>query len=83
MSEKTNRENVKLVDFKNTAPADDPDHVLDEAKGNFESVFLCGWDNEGELDVRCSTNINNKDVLWMLEKFKAKLMNGDYAPPPE
>jgi len=59
-------------------PADNPDIVLDEAKGEYESVFLMGWREGGELDVRASTNITKKDILWMLEDFKSRLMAGDY-----
>lgn len=44
-------------------PADDPDCVLERAKGVYKSVFVVGWDDNGE------------EVLWLIEKFKALLLS--------
>ena len=57
--------------------AKNPDKVLEQAKGQLESVFIMGWDKEGYLDFRASTNINKKDILWMIELFKHKLLNDE------
>ena len=59
-------------------PADNPDVVLEEAKGNYGNIFIIGFDKEGELDVRSDTKTTQEQVIWMLDKFKHKLMNGDY-----
>lgn len=60
-------------------PSISPDVVLEAAKGEYQSVFVIGYDNDGNLDPRASKNLNGKDVLWLMEQFKAKLMNGDYS----
>ncbi len=56
----------------------DPDVVLENAKNEFESVIIIGYDHEGNLDVRASLNIDHKEILFMIERFKQKLLNGDY-----
>ncbi len=60
-------------------PADNPDTVLEKAKGELESVLIIGYDKEGCLDVRASLNIDHSDILWMIERFKQKLICGDYS----
>jgi hypothetical protein len=59
--------------------AQDPDHVLEESKGEFGSVLVIGWDHEGQLDVRASLNLDAKDCLWLVEQFKHGLISGDYS----
>lgn len=59
--------------------ASNPDNVLEQAVGNYKSVLVLGWDAKGSLDVRASTNIDHKEILWLLEVFKSKLVNGDYS----
>ena len=65
-------------------PANDFDHVMDCAKGNYESAMILGYNNDGVLDVRAGGLINGKqptvkDWLFMVEVFKSKLINGDYS----
>lgn len=69
-----------IVKFNKEKTAEFPDHVLEKSKGNYKSVFVIGWDNDGILDVRSTTNLDQKEILWMIEVFKNKLLNGDYAP---
>lgn len=66
---------VKLYP-KNSAK--NPDAVLEQSLGQFDSVIVIGWNTDGELDVRASTNIDHKEILWMLSVFQTKLLNGDY-----
>lgn len=56
------------------------DHVLDRAKGEYKSLFIIGWDNDGVMDARAGGDLTQTDLLWLIEKFKHKLMNGDYEP---
>jgi len=56
-----------------------PDNVLEMAKGTYDSLFIIGYDTNGNLDARGTTNINNAEVLLLIELFKAKLLNGDYG----
>lgn len=58
--------------------ARNPDAVLEQAVGEYESVFIVGWDKEGNMNVRSSTNMEAKDILWLIEVFKKKMLNGDY-----
>lgn len=58
--------------------AKNPDAVLEQSLGQFDSVIVIGWNTDGELDVRASTNIDHKEILWMLSVFQTKLLNGDY-----
>lgn len=58
--------------------AKNPDAVLEQAVGEYESVFIIGWSKDGAMDVRSSTNLECKDILWLIEVFKKKMLNGDY-----
>ena len=68
---------MKVVDL-NSDPARNPDVVLEKAKGHYETVVVVGYDKDGVLDVRGSTNQDVKSILFMMEQFKNKLLNGDY-----
>lgn len=59
--------------------AQDPDHVLEEAKGVFDSVLVIGWDKEGVIDIRASLNLDHEGCLWLAALFQKKLLNGDYG----
>lgn len=60
-------------------PAEDPDEVLEAAKGQYESVFILGYSREdGELDARASLNLDPVDINWLISMFQSKLLNGDY-----
>ena len=67
----------KVVDLRND-PATNPDVVLEKAVGEYESVLIIGYDKDGVLDARASLNQDAKSILFMLEQFKNKLLNGDY-----
>lgn len=59
--------------------AKNPDAVLEQAVGEYESVFVIGWDKNGYLDPRASTNLKQEQILWLIETFKMKMLRGDYA----
>lgn len=59
--------------------AKDPDAVLEQALGKYDTVVIIGWDKDGELDARASLNLSLAEVNWLLDIFKAKLVNGDYS----
>ena len=69
---------MNIVNMRNDT-ALNPDNVLDKAKGEYESVFVIGYDHEGIMDARSTTNLNAAQILFLLECFKNKLLNGDYA----
>ena len=72
--------NITSVEFKTGGKTITADKVLDESKGNYTSLLILGWDNDGYLDVRSTNNLDQKDCLWLAQKFTSKLLNGDYQP---
>ena len=56
--------------------AKDADNVLNAAKGQYDDICIIGY-KDGVMDVR--SNLTHKDVLWLLEMFKHKMMHGDYG----
>jgi hypothetical protein len=70
----------KVIKFYKKDAALDPDAVLSQAIGQYDSVIVLGWDKEGELDARASLNLDQADIHWLISVFKHKLLNGDYSP---
>ena len=73
-----------MSNVKDIFPANDFDNVLEGAKGNYEHAIIIGYDKDGILDVRAggmndSRQPMAKDWLFLVEKFKHKLVNGDYS----
>lgn len=64
-------------------PADaakDPDNVLEQAIGEYSQVLVIGWDKDGAFDARATLGLKDgADCLWLVEIFKAKLLNGDFG----
>lgn len=58
--------------------AKDPDAVLEQAIGAYDNVLILGWNKDGDLDPRATTAMRSRDLLWLMEKFRNKLINGDY-----
>lgn len=54
--------------------AKNPDNVLEQAKGQYECLFIVGYNQEGELDARSSTNLSRERILWLIEQFKNDLL---------
>jgi hypothetical protein len=68
----------KILEFKGKNQAKDPDVVLSEADGQYSSVLIIGWSKEDKLDARASLDLTTNEILWLIENFKHKLLNGDY-----
>ena len=58
---------------------ENPDNVLEQSIGEYEIVLIIGYDLNGDMDVRASTNTPPSQILWMMERFKHKVINGDYS----
>lgn len=70
--------NVRKFYPKNAAKISD--NVLEQAMGQYGSLLILGYDHEGQMDVRASLDLSDGgDILWLLEVFKSKLLNGDYS----
>ena len=70
---------AKVLKFYHKDAAKNPDSVLEQCIGNYDEVFVLGYDKTGNLDARASTNWDAKEILFALEVFKTKLLNGDYS----
>jgi len=70
---------TKIVKFPDMNAASNPDVVLEEAKGAFESVVLVGWDKDGRLDARATLNLSAAEINWLISVFQQKLLRGDYT----
>jgi len=70
----------EVVKFYPADASKDPDNVLELAAGQFSEVLIIGWDKDGGFDARSSNGLKDGgDILWLVEIFKAKLMNGDFS----
>ena len=67
----------KVVKFYAANAAENPDNVIEQAIGEFESIVLAGFDHSGVLDIRASTNISRERALWILEKAKMVVLSPD------
>lgn len=68
----------KIIEFQHPDRGVPPNQVLEQAVDKYENLVIIGNDFEGVLDVRASSNMTHSDVLWLIEMFKQKLLNGDY-----
>lgn len=55
-------------------PNSDANLILERNKGEFDSVFLLGWDHAGELRIDTTDNWSPMEILWALEKAKQQLL---------
>ena len=71
---------MSVVKFYPKDAAKDADSVLEQSLGNFSEVLIIGWDKDGFMDARATLGLKDGgDILWLVESFKTKLMNGDYT----
>lgn len=54
-----------------------PDKILEGAVGELVDVLVLGYNADGFFEVRAS-GTNKADLLMMVERFKFKLMSGDF-----
>jgi len=59
--------------------ADNPDNVLERAIGEYDKVFVLGYNKDDYLDARASTNMKQSDLLWLIEQFKHSMISGEYG----
>jgi len=55
-----------------------PDDVLEQAAGVYSDVLVLGYDKEGNLDARSNLDMNKEVAILLMERFKHKMLNGDY-----
>jgi hypothetical protein len=67
--------NDKVVFLHETTTLDiPPDRVLESAVGQLEGVVLLGYDKDGG-EYFASSYGDDRIVLWLLERLKARLMS--------
>ena len=69
----------KIVKFYKKNAAENPDAVLEQAIGQYDSVIIIGWNKDGVLDPRASLNLSQSEIHWLISVFQSKLLNGDYS----
>ena len=74
---------TNVVEFYPGNAAKNPDNVLKQAVGEYDSLTIIGYDKNGDMDVRASTNLNQGQLLWAIERFKHNLLAGDYSKTGE
>lgn len=70
---------MSIVKFPVADAAKDPNVVLEEAKDQFESLVIIGWNRDETLDARATLNLTASDINWLIDVFKQKLLMGDYS----
>jgi hypothetical protein len=75
---------AEVVKFYPADAAKSADNVLEQAVGEFSEVVIIGYSRDGTLDARATLGLKDGgDLLWLVECFKHKLMNGDYSGDPD
>ncbi|MES0444992.1 MAG: hypothetical protein ABUJ92_00465 [Desulfobacterales bacterium] len=59
--------------------AEDADSILKNASGKYRNVLILGYDKDGEFDAVSDGQLTECQALWLLEKFKTRLMHGYYS----
>ena len=52
----------------------DPDSLLEHAKDQYKEVLVIGWDKNGSLSARCTSNFKTEEMVYMIELFKNNLL---------
>ena len=64
-----------MVDVIKLYPAADPDEVLRQAIGQYDSVVVIGWNKDGAFSGRSSLNIEVAEILLLVEIFKVAILS--------
>ena len=68
-----------VVKFFAANAYEDFNNVLEQAVGEYSEGIIIGYNKDGSFDIRCNEGMDASDLLIMIEKFKFKLMRGDYS----
>ncbi len=70
---------AEVVKFYPADASKHADNVLEQAVGVYDQVLVIGYDKDGQFDARATMGLKDGgDILWLVETFKHKLMNGDF-----
>lgn len=68
-----------IVKFYPNNAAEKIDNVLEQAIGQYDKAIIIGYDKNGHFDVRASLNFIQMDIIYAVDLFKHRLLNGDYS----
>lgn len=68
----------KIVKFYPRDAAKNPDNVLEQAIGEYTQVLILGFDKDGLLEARASSDYSIGEILVTIEQFKYNLLSGAY-----
>jgi hypothetical protein len=66
----------------------EPDTILENAKGKYEKLFICGYNADGDLVIFSSHN-DAADLNWLLDETKnelhylVRMAQAGHLPEPE
>jgi len=63
-----------MADVIKLHPAADPDEVIRQAIGVYESVVILGWTKDENFSGRSSLNLSAGDAVLLVELFKSALL---------
>lgn len=69
----------EVIKFYSKGAAKNPDAVLERAVGVYDQVFVIGYDKDGQFDARASLGFKTRDIFFVIDAFKFKVLNGDYG----
>ena len=65
-------DNVTKLHTKKSA--EEPDALLDMAKGDFKAITVIGINKDDHLEARATTNVSTVELLYFLEQMKLHLL---------
>lgn len=70
---------TNVVRFYPPGSADNPDLVLEQAIGAYQSVLILGFDKDGKFKARGSTNLSAADCHVLASLFAHKIVSGEFG----
>jgi hypothetical protein len=69
-----------VIQFPRLPNLDSADELMDANKGEFKDMLIIGYDMNGNMTAAVTTGLTDGgSLLWLIENFKAALLNGEYA----
>jgi hypothetical protein len=67
----------KVVNLFQKNAADDPDHVLEQAKGQFKQVVVLGLDFDDRFNAMSDNVMTIAECNWLADMLKKRLLESD------
>lgn len=70
---------IPIYDGMDLPDFNEANSILDACMCDFREVLIIGYDHTGDMDMRATCELSDKrEIVFMLERFKLKLLNGDF-----